>query len=250
MDYSVLTLEQGEFLLTFNNARQFAQAVEEKTGILSCCQHYYTGGCRTQLSNIDLTVKSLQVVSSDISTSRFLIQTPAHSFRVNVIDPWKKTLIALLVAIASECKALGYLYPLDSYTLFYNSRLLDISSQLSELLNNSTLELQELSTYLIDITVHTLQNNYAKGVKRATTIGKLKQLIQEKTGITPDQQELELHEKQLEDHFTIADLNIDFAVKDISRIDCKFFRKYRIETSAHSFGIKVFEPSHKTLIAH
>ena len=249
MDYSVLTLEKGEFFLAFNNTRQFAQAVEEKTGILSCCQHYYIGGYRTQLSNKDLTVKSLQVVSSGTPANRYLIQAPAHSFRVNIIEPSEKTLIALLVAIASECKALGYLYPLDSYTLFYKSSLLDIDSQLSELPNDCTLELQELSTYLIDITVHTLKNNYTIGVKRTTTIGKLKQLIKDKTGIPPDLQIVQFHEKNLEDHFTIADLNINFAVKDINRVDCKFFRRYRIETPAHSFVVKVFEPSNKTLIA-
>ena len=249
MDYSVLTLEQGEFFLAFNSTRQFAQALEEKTGILSCCQHYYKGGYRTQLRNEDRTVKSLQVVYSGTPANRYLIQTPAHSFRVNIIEPSEKTLIALLVAIASECEALGYLYPLDSFSLFYNSSLLDISSQLSELPNNCTLELQELSTYLIDITVHTLKNNYAIGVKRTTTIGELKQLIQDKTGIPPDLQIVQFHEKKLEDHFTIADLNINFAVKDINRVDCKFFRRYRIETPAHSFGVKVFEPSNKTLLA-
>ena len=249
MDYSVLTLEQGEFLLTFNNARQFAQALEVKTGILSCCQHYYTKGYRTYLSDQDHADNSLQVVSSGIPANRYLIQTPAHSFRVNIIEPSNKTLIALLVAINSECEALGYSYPLDSYTLFYKSSLLDISSRLSELLNDSTLELRELSTYLIDITVHTLKNNYSIGAKRNTTIGKLKEIIQDKTGIPPDLQILEFQGSQLEDHFTIADWNIDFDVEGINRVDCKFFRRYSIKTPAHSFSVKVLEPSNKTLIA-
>lgn len=216
--YSVLTLEQGELNVPFDNSHQFVYDIEEKTGILSCCQHYYQRGCKVSLRNLNSTLKSLQVVSSNIPARRYFIKAPDQTFRVNIIEPSNKTVRTLLLAIYSECAALGYSYPTESYTLFSNSRILDFSSQLSDLPNDCTLELQELSTYPpvrpMGIIIGTLTGrDYNIEVTEVTLIADLKELIQDQSGIPPDQQRLIFAGRQLENHFTVADYNIQEKAK-------------------------------------
>ena len=124
----------------------------------------------------------------------------------------------LLCAIKSECRALGYSYPTDSYTIFYNSRPLEFYSSLSDIPNECTLELQELSTYpavtLMEITIATIKGiMFNIDVTGAMVIERIKNIIQEEEGIPSDQQRLVFKGKQLEDDLIVNNYNIQHGSK-------------------------------------
>ena len=209
---SVLTLEQGYIQMPFENYHKLALEIENQAGILSVCQVYYRNGRTVQLKSIDKP-KHLQVFSNEIEASRYHIHTPSHQFRVNFIQPSQKTIRNLLSAIATECKLLGYLYPTESFGLFYNSELLNISFSLSNIPHDSILELREASVYppLQEIQIHVATLTGAVHdfyISDSLTVEGLKFMIQDADGVPCDQQRLIFAGKQLEDSRLLTSYNI------------------------------------------
>lgn len=145
--YSVLTLENSEFQVPFKNVEQFKQAVEDLTGILSCCQQYYKNGHTVCEPSHAFEIKFFQVTQRKIPASSYFIQVPLHGFKVNILSPAKKTIRNLLCMIHQKCRSLNFSDSSSNCQLFLNSSPLELTTSLSEIPPDSTLELRWLSTY-------------------------------------------------------------------------------------------------------
>ena len=211
--YNILTLEQGEFQLQFENNHKFALDIEEKTGILTVCQVYYQNGEKINLGSMNKVNKNLEVLSSGYEASKYIIHAPSNQFNVNILNPSLKTIKDLINAMISECRYLGLDYPSESYTFFLNSELLSIHTSLSYVPNNSIIELQELATYPImrhiQINIVTLQGDvYHFFIVDTLSVEELKEIIQNEQGILIDEQRLILEGSQLNDSQLLKDYDI------------------------------------------
>lgn len=201
--WSVLTLENGELQLPFENIQQFSQTIENLTGILSCSQQYYKNGYKLFDLSYQYEINSFQVIQSKTPASLYFIQSPSHQFQISVqISPYM-TLKLLLYEINQKCKSLNISYPSANYSLFLNSILLPFSTKLSDIPHNSTLELRFFPCYpeLLPIKIHMALitgRTIDLEVYDFYTVEHVKQMMKEAEGFNVYNQKLIFNGKQLE----------------------------------------------------
>jgi ubiquitin-large subunit ribosomal protein L40e len=212
--YIILTLEQNPFQIPFNSPYQFSRAIETQTGILSISQQYFTGGSLISLTNIpNRGSRLVQVIPSPTPAARYFIQTPTGDLSLSLRDPQTKTIEDLLFVFLFECKNLCLSYPSNEFAFQFNSEILALTSPLDQVPPNSTISLVPSHEYPLKsphkILVKTLTGKTINLlVFPFNSVYDVKEMLQEKEGIPPDQQKLIFSGSVLKDERTLASYRI------------------------------------------
>lgn len=212
--YFVLTLDKEPFHVQFLKENEFAEKIEQTTGILSVCQEYYKSGRKIQLSDVRKNkVNLVGVIDKQIPASRFFISTPSEQIRICIANPEQKTIKNLAFSFYIECKDKDLNYPIDEYSFYYKDEFLPYNYPLSQIPHDSKIDLINQPAYPlitpITITVATLTGKNIKiSLFENNFINDIKNEIQIMEGIPSDQQRLIFAGLQLDNEKTLSDYNI------------------------------------------
>ena len=242
---TIFTVKQGEFQVPFINPHQFSYEIEEKTGVLACSQEYYYRGKYISLSKAIPSICLFQMIPAKFPASRYFIRTPTNVIRVNVKNPSTRTLRSLLFSMKCECEALNCSYPSNQYTLFHKSMLLEYSFSLSNLPHDSTLDLQQRSTYpLVHSGEITIYLRSSDSDSKELTIGEdmcveeIKKLYYQITRMEQETQELKYNGIKLEDNRSLE----SYRIKDQDTLTVS----YKIPAGCYGCSPFVFNNLEKT----
>ncbi|OMJ72573.1 hypothetical protein SteCoe_28960 [Stentor coeruleus] len=212
--YSVQTLDTELFQLQFINENDFAEAIEEITGILTVCQDYYISGIQTQLEDIkNFTVNHISIINKEIPASRFNISTPSGLIRVRIANPNHKNLKSLLLSFNIECKNKNLIFPLDQISFYYGDTFMTNNFPLSNISHDSTINLILHPAYPSQIPIRIIVTtktgkSFEICLYETQKISQIKEEIQNIIGIPPDQQRLIYEQMQLSDEKTLSYYNM------------------------------------------
>ncbi|OMJ74228.1 hypothetical protein SteCoe_26888 [Stentor coeruleus] len=213
-DYIVFSLERDPFELQFINETLFAERIEEITGIFSVRQEYYKLGKKIKPSQLKNTkINTLSVINNRISANKYLISLPSGHMHISIAHPEDKTIKDLAIFFHIESKNKGLNFPLSEHSFYYNQEFLPFDYKLSQIPDNSTIdliqipiytEILEKKMYICSYTGQQLEINFYDN----QTISIIKEEIQKIISLPIDQQRLIFSGKQLENEKTISYYNI------------------------------------------
>ncbi|OMJ65224.1 hypothetical protein SteCoe_38762 [Stentor coeruleus] len=212
--YFVLTLQNEPFQVDFLKENDFAEKIEQKTGILSVSQEYYKSGRKINLQDItNDNINLVGVIDKQIPASRYFISTPSGQVRICIANSEQKTIKNLVFSFHMECKNKNLNYPVDEYSFYYNDEFLPYDYPLSQIPHDSIINLINQPAYppvtQINITVSTLTGKSIQiSLFENSLILDIKTEIQKLEGLPIDQQRLVFAGKQLEDEKLLNEYNI------------------------------------------
>ncbi|OMJ72575.1 hypothetical protein SteCoe_28962 [Stentor coeruleus] len=212
--FFILTLQNEPFQVDFLEENDFAEKIEQKTGILSISQEYYKSGRKINLQDItNDNINSVGVIDKEIPASRYFISTPSGQVRICIAYPEQKIIKNLVISFRIECKNKNLNYPADEYSFYYKDELLPYDYPLSQIPHNSIINLINQPAYppvtKININVKTLTEKKIQiSLFDNSYIDDIKTEIQKIEGIPINDQRLLFAGKQLEDGRLLDEYNI------------------------------------------
>lgn len=212
--YTVMSLKNGEFHVPFSTIDNFANEIEERTGIFIIDQLYWASGMLLPIDKmVQVSERKIQVSKENQVSRRYYVTIPTGTVKVYLTNPDEKFVLDLFSVFLKVCKKHSLRFSIDEYGFFFNSRILELFDRMSEIPSESKIFLVSLKFYPRQlekpgfyIFVKTIEGRSLTILtKRGDIIRNIKSRIQDLEGIPTSQQKLFFAGKHLENERTLED---------------------------------------------
>lgn len=168
--------------------------------------HYHFIKPKKTIKSIILPLSLLQQTIWIIDKRIKKLENPRDTCAINIMTEPDK----IIKSTIKYHTPMNQLLDNDEYFIIYNKSIVNnLTPKTIELENDDTVEIRKKPEECMDIIIQQLTGRQTSvGIESSTTIEDLKYVISEKIGVPSDQQRLIFSGRQLENHRTVSDYNI------------------------------------------